>query len=330
MKNKGNKFAWIAWLVVLAVLIVLPFTNIQMYYIHLISLSLIWVVMTQGLNIIQGLTGYVSIGQASFFGIGAYTSALLSINFGMNFWLAAIIGILASALAGLIIGYPSLRTKGHYFSIITLAFCFVIFSLMGTLKDLTGGTSGLPNIPQPEFFAFLGLSKRHGYYLFVLIFAVLATLFAYKLKNSKYGRAFLIIRENEELAQAVGISLVKFKLLSFVISATMGGIAGVLYAHFAQFINPTSFSTDYSMNAILAIIMGGSGTIVGPVVGAFLLQFLPELLRMADAFRNIIYAILLIIITIFMPKGISYAIKRLFEIIVGAFKKKNEASKDSK
>lgn len=315
MNRKKNKVAWVVWLLALVVLIVLPFTTIPVYYIHLLSLSLIWIVMAQGLNVIQGLTGYVSIGQASFFGIGAYTSALLTIKAGMNFWLAAIIAIAISALAGLLIGYPSLRTKGHYFSIITLAFCFVIYSLMGTLKDFTGGTSGLPNIPQPQFFTFLGITKRSGYYLFILIIAALATLFAYKLKKSKYGRAFMIIRENEELAQAVGISLVKYKLLSFVISATMGGIAGVLYAHFAQFINPTSFSTDYSMNVILAIIMGGSGTIVGPVIGSLMLQFLPELLRMADSFRNIIYAILLIFITLFMPKGIAYAIKRLFEIV---------------
>ena len=313
-------------LLLLVLFIILPFTGIQMYYIHLITMSLIWVVMTQGLNIMQGLTGYVSIGQASFFGIGAYASGLLTVKLGMNFWLAAIIAIAISAAAGFAIGYPSLRTKGHYFSIITLAFCAVIFSLMGTLKDFTGGTSGLPNIPQPKFFGFLGLSSRNGYYLFVLIFAALATLFAYRLKKSKYGRALMIIRENEELAPAVGISLVKFKLLAFVVSATMGGLAGVLYAHFAQFINPTSFSTDYSMNAILAIIMGGSGTVVGPVIGSFLLIFLPEYLRMVESLRMIIYAILLIIITIFLPKGISYAVKCIFERIRDSLKGKKQTA----
>lgn len=312
----------IAAVIIMAVLI--PFLGVQKYYIHLIAMSLIWVILTQGLNVIQGFTGYVSIAQASFFGIGAYTSALLTLNFALPFVIAAPLGVLVSALAGVAIGYPSLKTKGHYFSIITLAFCFVIWSLMGTLKNLTGGTSGLPNIPVPESLFGLDFNNINVFYFMVLIFALLSILFVSRLRRSKYGRSFIVIRENEQLAQAVGISLSRYKLMAFVISAAMGGLAGVLYAHYSRFISPISFSTEYSMNAILAIIMGGSGTILGPVIGSFLLIFLPEYLRMAEEFRLIIYAIMLVLITIFMPRGITHVIEVIGEKIKKRRKSKHQ------
>lgn len=288
----------------LAMAVALPQTGAEKYIVHMVCMSLIWVIMTQGLNVIQGYTGYVSIAQSSFFGIGAYTSALLMLKGDVPFLIAAPLGIVFSIVAGVVIGYPSLKTKGHYFSIITLAFCFVIWSLMITLKDLTGGSAGTPNIPSPPSIFGIDFSVTQNYYYLLLVFTVLSILFVYRLMRTKYGRSLIVIRENEQLAQAVGISLAKNKLLAFVISSAMGGLAGVLYAHYMHFINPVPFSAEYSMNAILAIVMGGSGTIAGPVIGSFILTFLPEYLRLAESFRLIIYAGLLVIITIFMPRGI--------------------------
>ncbi|MGL6199656.1 MAG: branched-chain amino acid ABC transporter permease [Lachnospiraceae bacterium] len=311
--KKKTKVLGIA--IVLVIAIVFPLLNPQKYYIHMVSLSLIWVIMTQGLNVIQGLTGYVSITQASFYGIGAYTSALLSIHLGWSFWITLPLSVLFSAITGILIGYPSLKTKGHYFSIITIAFCFILYSLMGTFK-FTGGTSGLPNIKSPTLFG-VDFSNTYNYYYLILVFVILTVFIVYRIKYSRYGRALITIRENEDLAQAIGVSLANYKLLAFLISAVFGGLAGVLYAHYNNFINPVPFSTEYSMNGILAIIMGGSGTIVGPIIGSFMLVFLPEYLRMAESFRLIIYSLLLIVITIFMPKGITHAVKVLFQSMKG-------------
>jgi branched-chain amino acid transport system permease protein len=314
-KKKSIPIAILSLLVFAAVL---PQLGMEKYVIHMVCMSLIWVIMTQGLNVIQGYTGYVSIAQSSFFGIGAYTSALMMLKCDLPFAVAAPLGVLFSIAAGLVIGYPSLKTKGHYFSIITLAFCVVIWSLMITLKDLTGGSAGTPNIPSPPELFGIDFSKTEHYYYILLAFTVLSVLFVYRLTRTKYGRSLIVIRENEQLAQAVGISLAKNKLLAFVISAGMGGLAGVLYAHYLHFINPVPFSAEYSMNAILATVMGGSGTVSGPVIGSFILTFLPEYLRLAESFRLIIYAVLLVLITIFMPKGIVHVFSVVMERVRGA------------
>lgn len=301
-------------LLLLAFLVCLPRLGLQPYFVYLITYSLIWVILTQGLNVIQGFTGYVSIAQSSFFGIGAYTVALLTVRLGVNFWLALLASVLVSAVAGVVIGYPALKTHGHYFSILTLGFCMIFWLILMTFANFTGGEAGIPKIPNPPSIFGLDFSTKVGMYYFILPFAVLTVFVIARLKNSKIGRAFVTIRENEQLAQALGISLVKYKLLAFVISSTLGGLAGALYAPFSHYINPTSFSVEYSMNAILAVIMGGSGTVAGPIAGSFLFVFLPEYLRMADTYRMIIYGVLLILITIFMPKGIVHAVKCLADL----------------
>jgi branched-chain amino acid transport system permease protein len=322
MKKSTRKTIGI--LLIVAASIIFPLFNSDKYLLHLVSYSMIWVIMTQGLNVIQGLTGYISIAQATFFGIGAYVSALLSIRLGLSFWISAPLGILATVVTSFFIGVPSLKTKGHYFSIMTMAFGVVVWALMATLKDLTGGTSGLPNIPVPTSILGLNFSDRNTYYYMILFFTILTVLFTYRLKDSKTGRALVVIRENEQLAQAIGISLPKYKIKAFVIAATLGGLAGVLYAHYSNFINPVPFSIEYSKNAILAVIMGGVGTITGPIIGSFILIFLPEYLRIAESFRLVMYSLMLILITIFMPKGIVHAFKVLWEKIKELFAKRKQ------
>lgn len=308
-------------ILLLLFLICIPQMGLQPYFVYLISYSLIWVILTQGLNVIQGFTGYVSIAQSSFFGIGAYTVALLTVRLGLNFWVALLAAVVISAAAGVMIGYPALKTQGHYFSILTLGFCMIFWLILMTFANFTGGEAGIPRIPSPPSIFGIDFSTKAGMYYFILPFAVLTVVVIARLKNSKIGRAFVTIRENEQLAQALGISLVKYKLLAFVISSTLGGLAGALYAPFSQYINPTSFSVEYSMNAILAVIMGGSGTVAGPIAGSFLFVFLPEYLRMADTYRMVIYGVLLILITIFMPKGIVHALKCL--VVLGREKLPN-------
>jgi branched-chain amino acid transport system permease protein len=312
----------------LLIAVIFPHMGVSTYYLHLVTLSLIWVIMTEGLNVIQGLTGYVSIAQASFFGIGAYASSLLVLRAGLPFWGALPVVLLIAAVAGLIVGYPSLRTQGHYFAIITLAFCTVLWLLMMTLHDVTGGEEGISKIPPPESIFGIDFSNKTNFYYLILFVALITIFFVYRLKNSKTGRAFVTIRENEQLAQAVGISLVKYKTMAFVISAVFGGLAGAFFAPYMKFINPTTFGDAYSMNAILAIIMGGSGTIAGPVIGSFLMNFLPEYLRVVESMRMVIYGLMLILITIFLPRGIMGVISSLSGRIGASVRKRTPAGKE--
>ena len=295
----------LAWLLALAFLATLPQVLTIKYYLHLSILALIWVIMAQGQNLIQGYTGYVSIVGAGFMGIGAYSSTLLGLHFQWPIWATIAMAPLVTALFALAIGYPSLRVKGHYFAIVTLAFNLIIVIVLVNYSELTKGETGISNILKPW-----GGSRDAFFYLFLTLAACL-TLLAALIARSRVGEILLAIRQNEDLVGSIGIAAWKYKLFAFVVSAMYAGLAGALYAHFQGFINPEIFGVAQSLDAILAVILGGSGTIAGPVIGAFLVVFLPELLRFADSFRLILYGLILVLATIFMPIGIAGVCKAL-------------------
>ncbi len=301
----------------IVILIALPSVITIKYYIQLVILALIWVIVAHGQNIIQGFTGYVSITQAGLMGIGAYSSTLLSVNLGWPVWISMICAPFLTALFSLLVGYPSLRVKGHYFAIITLAYNMVIFIVLTNFSALTKGEAGITNIPRPEplFGTTINFDSRIAYYYLVLSCALAMTALTALLLKSRVGRILLAIRENEAFTGAIGIAAWKYKLFAFVASGFYAGIAGALYARYQGFINPESFGVAQSLDAILAVILGGSGTIFGPVIGAFAVVFLPEYLRFADSFRLIVYGFLLVIATIFMPRGIAFVLQRLWEMI---------------
>jgi branched-chain amino acid transport system permease protein len=294
--------------VLFAVALLLPFVITVPYFLHLTILALIWVVLAQGQNLIQGFTGYVSIAQAGFMGIGAYCSALLSLQLGWPVWLTLAIAPVFTAVLAVLVGYPSLRVKGHYFAIVTLAYNMVIFTILITYKALTGGEAGIPKVPRPPSFSIggwtLDFSGRTGYYFLALAAAALATLLCALILRSRVGRVLVAIRQNETLAEAIGVAAWRYKLFAFVASAGFAGLAGALYAHFTGFLNPDPFGVDQSLNAILAVILGGSGTLTGPIIGAFAVVYLPEYLRVADTYRLVIYGLVLVVATIFMPRGL--------------------------
>jgi len=282
------------------------------YYLHLSILALIWVIGAQGQNLIQGYTGYVSIVQAGFIGIGAYSTALLGIHYDLPVWLTILLAPVITALFAVGVGYPSLRVKGHYFAIVTLAFNLVIFIVLMNFTELTEGEAGITGIPKPGSpDGWFNWRDRETYYYFVLIVAALMTGLAALIVRSRIGRILIAIRQNEDLVGAIGISAWKYKLFAFVTSAMFAGLAGAIYAHYQSFINPEIFGVAQSLDAILAVIIGGSGTIAGPVIGAFFVVFLPEYLRFADSFRRIIYGLVLVLATIFMPRGIVGVAKSL-------------------
>lgn len=293
----------IGWLLALGFLAMLPDLLSVKYYLHLSILALIWVIVAQGQNLIQGFTGYVSIVQAGFMGIGAYSSTLIGLHVQWPLWATMAMAPLVTALFALATGYPSLRVKGHYFAIVTLAFNLIIVIVLVNYSELTRGEAGISNIPKPW------AGNRESFFYLALALASLMTGLAALIARSRVGEILLAIRQNEDLVGAVGIAAWKYKLFAFVISAMYAGLAGALYAHFQGFINPEIFGVAQSLDAILAVILGGSGTIAGPVIGAFLVVFLPELLRFADSFRLILYGLILVLATIFMPIGIVGVVK---------------------
>jgi branched-chain amino acid transport system permease protein len=280
------------------------------YFMHLIILALIWVILAQGQNLIQGFVGYVSIAQAGFMGIGAYFSTLLSVKLGWSVWTTLWLAPLFTTLVSVLVGYPSLRVKGHYFAIVTLAYNMVIFTILLTYSSVTGGEAGISNVPRPPEFSVLGWvvnfegKNNTAYYTLVLLSALLATGLCAIILHSRVGRVLVAIRQNETLADAMGVSTWRYKLFAFVVSAGLAGFAGALYAHYIGFLNPEPFGVDQSLNAILAVILGGSGTLAGPVVGAFAVTFLPEYLRIADSYRLVTYGFILVVATIFLPRGL--------------------------
>lgn len=297
------------------VLLALPGILTVPYFLHLTILSLILVIVAQGQNLVQGYTGYVSIAQGGFMGIGAYCSALLSVKSGLPVWVSLPLAPVVCSVLALAVGYPTLRVKGHYFAIVTLAYNMVIFIVLLNFTSLTGGEAGIPNIPPMETLRLpwgeFSFNSRSGYYYLVLFVAAGVTLFCALVVHSRIGRVMVAIRQNEALAEAVGVATWRFKLFSFVASASLAGLAGALYAHFTRFINPTPFGVDQSLNAILAVILGGSGTLAGPVVGAFAVIFLPEYLRIAETYRLIAYGLILVLTTIFMPRGIVRVVSQI-------------------
>lgn len=315
MKTLGQSLAIAA---LIAVFVALPGFITVNYYVQLVILALIWVIVAHGQNIIQGFTGYVSITQAGLMGIGAYSSTLLSTNLGWPVWVSLICAPLMTSLFSLVVGYPSLRVKGHYFAIVTLAYNMVIFIVLTNFSALTKGEAGISNIPRPErLFGSIGFEDRVAYYYLVLGCALAMTVLTALIVRSRVGRVLLAIRENETLTAAIGIAAWKYKLFAFVTSGFYAGLAGALYAHYQGFINPESFGVAQSLDAILAVILGGSGTIFGPIIGAFAVVFLPEYLRFADSFRLIVYGLLLVIATIFMPRGIVFVITQLWRKLFG-------------
>jgi len=288
----------------------LPHAMPAPYYIHLLTLALIWIVLAQGQNLTQGFVGYVSIAQAGFMGIGAYVSTLLTVNWGYSVWTTLVLAPLLTGFAALLAGYPSLRVKGHYFSIVTLAYNMVIFIVLMTFRALTGGEAGIPDVPRPSdlnlfghVFSFQGRSNLN-YYALALFCATVATAVCALVLHSRVGRVMMAIRQNEDLAESMGVVTSRYKLCAFVLSAMLAGLAGTLYAHYIGFLNPEPFGVDSSLNVILAVILGGSGTLLGPIVGAVSVTFLPEILRFADSYRLITYGLILVVATIFLPKGL--------------------------
>lgn len=293
---------WKIYIIVLAFLI-FPIIMTHPYYMHLSNLILIYAIASTGLNLVTGYTGQLSLGHAAFFAVGAYTSALLSKDVGFPFWGSLIVAVIAATLLGSILGLPSLRLRGPYLALATAGFAEIIWIIINNWESLTQGSRGIQDIPQASLIGFV-FSNEISWYYFLSFFYLLFTLCCYRLINSHYGRAFIAIRDNEPAAKASGINPLIYKVLSFAISAFLSGFAGALYAHYRAYISPDSFTFAESVTLLAMIVVGGKGTLSGPLVGAIALTMIPDLLSFLQDFKMVFHGILLVLTMMFLPGGI--------------------------
>jgi branched-chain amino acid transport system permease protein len=290
-------------IVLAAVALVVPLVLPDNYYVGLANLSLIYIIVAIGLNFIYGYTGYVSFAQAGFFGIGAYTSALLAVDGHVGFWVALPLSGLVAAIFGVLLGMPTLKLSGHYLAMATIGFGIIVQMVLQNWTSFTHGAQGIGGIPGISFGP-LALTNVTQYYYFMLVFAVLAALLAWSIANSNLGRSFKAVREDEIAASTSGINLRFTKVSSFALSALFAGVAGSLYAHMSSYISPDTFSFDQSIVFFTMVLVGGAGTVAGPIVGAILLTFIPELLRFLQEYYMALFGIGIVLAMLFMPQGI--------------------------
>ena len=298
----------IALVVALIVLLVLP-RILGIFLINVVDQVGTFILMALGLNIVVGFAGLLDLGYVAFFAVGAYVTALLTstgdLGFGMSFWIAMPIGVVMAVLAGVFLGIPVLRLRGDYLAIVTLGFGEIIRVLVRSdlLKPIIGGAQGILQVGRPNFGSFTFVTPQHYYYL-ILAGVMLALFVSWRLRDGRPGRQWMALREDEDVAEAVGINLVGTKLLAFAIGASFAGLSGAIFGSRVGSVFPNSFELLISINVLAIIIVGGVGSLPGVILGAFVLVGLPELLREFVEFRLLIYGVLLIVMMLVRPEGL--------------------------
>ena len=283
--------------------------------------ALIYVMLGLGLNIVVGLAGLLDLGYVAFYAVGAYSYALLNYHFGLGFWMILPVGALLGALFGILLGFPVLRLRGDYLAIVTLGFGEIIRLILENWNAFSFGPSGIANIPRPGLFGIrMTLSEATVYIYYVMIGLCLFTIFVVnRLQDSRIGRAWIALREDEVACQAMGIDKTRTKLTAFALGATWAGMVGVIFAAKTTFINPASFTFMESAMILSIVVLGGMGSIVGVIVGAFLLILTPEYLRAFTNYRMILFGTTMVLMMIFRPQGIVTNVRRVYR-----FKKAGE------
>jgi len=270
---------------------------------------LIFIVLATGYNIVLGYTGLVSLGHVALFAIGAYTSAILTTRWDVPFLVAFVCAALLAAIVGAVIGFSALRIKGHYLTLLTLAFSEAAILMLRNLTGLTGGSEGIVGIARPALFGYQ-LTDPTALYFFLAACALLGILVARRLDRSRFGRSFKAIRDSEIAADVSGVRIAHTKIAAFVISAAYAGFAGSMYAHTLQFISPEFFSIGLTITLLAMVLLGGRGTVFGPVIGAIALVVLPEKLRFVHEYYLIVFGISIWLTMLFASEGVIGSIDR--------------------
>ncbi len=297
-------------------IITLAFPHVfSMYQTNIMISALIYVMLGLGLNIVIGLAGLLDLGYVAFFAVGAYSYALLNMHFGVGFWIALPLGGLLSALFGIILGYPVLRLRGDYLAIVTLGFGEIIRLVLENWNEFSKGPSGIANIPKPSFFGMDFSLQANTIYLFYIIvgLVIFTIFFINRLENSRVGRSWIALKDDEIACQSMGIDKAKTKLRAFALGATWAGMGGVVFAAKTTFINPASFTIWESVIILCTVVLGGMGSIAGVIVGAMLLILLPEYLRAFAEFRMICFGTVLVLMMVFKPGGMIKNVRKTYK-----------------
>ncbi|NLS45619.1 MAG: branched-chain amino acid ABC transporter permease [Firmicutes bacterium] len=284
------------------VAIVFPYA-VSSYTLYLINLSGVYVILVIGLNYVFGFTGQISLAHAGFWGLGAYTSALLTTRFGFSFLGGLVISGLIGMAAGLLVGLPSLKLKGFYLAISTYAVGGIINLVLNNWSSVTRGADGIPGIPPPQIGSWVANTGMKKYYL-MLVFVILVVVAFDRLKKSRIGRGLQALGDNEFAAESMGINTYVYKLIAFSASAICAAIAGSLFAHLIGYTSPDNFTSAESITLFCMLLLGGVRSTLGPVIGSVLLVLLPEFMRFLDEYCMLIYGICVVILAIWAPEGI--------------------------
>jgi branched-chain amino acid transport system permease protein len=310
--DKRISYAFLAALGLFAAFFPFMFSS---YQTQIMISALMYVMLGLGLNIVVGLAGLLDLGYVAFYAVGAYSYALLNHHFGLGFWAALPVGASLAALFGILLGFPVLRLRGDYLAIVTLGFGEIIRLILENWNEFSFGPSGIAGISRPGFFGLdLNLDQHTIYLYFIVVALVLLTILVVgRLRNSRIGRAWIALREDETACQAMGIDKTRTKLAAFALGATWAGFVGCIFAAKTTFINPASFTFMESAIILSIVVLGGMGSIVGVMVGALVLILLPEYLRAFSEYRMIVFGASMVLIMVFRPQGIITGIKQHYE-----------------
>ena len=309
--NRATKIAvLVAVLVALVLVVQIPPPYVKRSDVYLMTLCCVYLMATFGLNLTVGYAGQMSLGQAAFFGIGAYIAAI-ALKAGWPFLVVLPVAAIACFAVGLALGFPALRVQHHYLAFATLGFNVLIFLVMRNEEKITGGTYGISNIPRPTIFG-ITTDKHVAFFYFTLISLVVLALLLWWLLRSPWGRAFAALRDNPIRAESLGVNITAYTLLAFAIGAACAGIGGVYYASLVEFIEPGPFHFSTSLMMLLAVIVGGSGRFFGPVIGTIVIILLPEILRASNMealkfmqkWYLVFFGVAVVALMVWLPGGI--------------------------
>ena len=278
------------------------------YHLHVLVMAGLFIMLTSGLNLIHGYIGRLSLGHTAFYGLGGYTAGLLSSKLGLGLFITLPAAALVTMFAGVLLGYITLRFRGAQFVLVTLAFGAILHLFANNLIDITGGPMGLSGVVSPLFHQSMEANQifgsRASFYWLVLGFDVACLYVIWRIVNSPLGDAMVAVREDEHLAEAVGISEYRYSMLAFVFGAGLAGMAGAIYAHYVSFVSPEIFHFNIMIMILVMVILGSVGTVSGPVIGSLIIILLLEVLRLQDAWREPLFGIILVAATLLVPQGL--------------------------
>ena len=291
------------YLLILVGLAAFPAFTQDPYILSILITTGIWTTSVWGVRVIMS-TGQLTLGHAAYMAVGAYASTLLTMKVGLSFWLAFPLAGLISSLVALLIGYPTLRIKGVYFAIITFAFAEIVRLLIVHWPSLLGGYGGIPDVPPPSPIFSISFKSRIPYYYLILAVSLFTFWVMVRIDKSRIGRVFSSIHESDTLAESIGINIMRYKVTAFCIGCFFAGLSGSFYAHYFNFTSPEFFTIWQSVYCLLFVIVGGVGSVWGPLLGSFFMTLVPELLRVTRELEPVIYAVILIVVMFLLPGGL--------------------------